>query len=233
VYSHTHIVRLRVTRGGSVLADVGGPYILAPVSGSLRRGGRTIGSYVLSVQDDSGYVKLVTRFIGVPLAMRSGARTLPVEGALSPAPANLPARGPVSFHGRSYQVFSFDAAAFPSGVLRVSLLIRVPPSLARQSCAEIHANELGEVARRVSRRFSLAPSNLNLYIDATSPLTSGLIYIRTPGAQPRQLAGSTRPGPQGLPARGTVTYRGRAYRVFSFTAPSTVGPLRIYQLVRE
>src|SRR5271165_3989702 len=27
VYSGTHIVRLRVTRGGNVLADVGGPYI--------------------------------------------------------------------------------------------------------------------------------------------------------------------------------------------------------------
>ena len=33
VYSGTHIVRLRVLRGSTLLADVGGPYILAPVSG--------------------------------------------------------------------------------------------------------------------------------------------------------------------------------------------------------
>src|SRR5437588_552167 len=37
VFSHTHVVRLRVTRGGEVIADVGGPEILTPASGSLRR----------------------------------------------------------------------------------------------------------------------------------------------------------------------------------------------------
>ena len=42
VYSHTHIVRLRVTKGSTVLADVGGPYILAPVYGTLRKSGRAI-----------------------------------------------------------------------------------------------------------------------------------------------------------------------------------------------
>src|SRR6476646_9232863 len=42
VFSHTHIVRLRVTRGSHVLSDIGGPYILAPVSGTLRSHGRTI-----------------------------------------------------------------------------------------------------------------------------------------------------------------------------------------------
>ncbi|HEX4564966.1 MAG TPA: hypothetical protein VH115_10960 [Solirubrobacteraceae bacterium] len=233
VYSHTHIVRLRVTRAGAVLADVGGPYILAPVSGSLRRRGRTVGRYEFSVQDDSGYVKLVTRFIGTPLVVRSGSHTLPVEGALYPAPANLPAHGQLSFRGGDYEVFTLKASAFPSGALEISLLVRVPSALAREPCSELHANELGDVARRVSRRFALAPSNLGLYIDATAPLTSGLIFIRTAGAHPRELAASAHPIPPSLPARGTVTYRGRAYRVFSFTAPSSVGTLRISQLVRE
>jgi hypothetical protein len=233
VYSHTHIVRLRVTRAGAVLADVGGPYILAPVSGSLRRRGRTVGRYVFSVQDDSGYVKLVARFIGTPLVVRSGSRTLPVEGARYPAPANLPAHGHLGFRGGTYEVFTLDASAFPSGVLRISLLVGVAPALAREPCAEIHANELGDVARRVSRRFALAPSNLGLYIDATAPLTSGLIFIDTAGAHPRELAASAHPTPRSLPARGTVAYRGRTYRVFSFTAPSSVGTLRISQLVRE
>ena len=53
VYSHTHIVRLRVLQGNTVQADVGGPYIIAPVSGSLRFHGRTVGHYLLSVQDTS------------------------------------------------------------------------------------------------------------------------------------------------------------------------------------
>ena len=77
VYSHTHIVRLRVTRGGTVLADVGGPYIIAPVSGLLRVHGRTVARYVLSVQDDLGYVKLETRYIGFPLLLRRGAQRIP------------------------------------------------------------------------------------------------------------------------------------------------------------
>ena len=55
-----HIVRLRVlSTSGRVLADVGGPYILAPVSGQITYNGTVVGSFVMSVQDDRGYKKLV------------------------------------------------------------------------------------------------------------------------------------------------------------------------------
>jgi hypothetical protein len=230
VFSHTHVVRLRITRGGEVLADVGGPDILAPVSGSLRRGGRTVGHYVLSVQDDLGYVKLVTRFIGVPLVLHTGSRSLPVEGTLSPGPTSIPALGPVSYRNSTYEAFSFNAQLFPSGPLRISLLVPVSASLSRSTCGEIKVAELGDVARRISRRFALAPSNFSSYIKATGPLTGGLIYIR---AGSRQLAGSTHPGPGTLPDRGAVNYRGRTYAVFSFTSATEVGQVRIYQLVRS
>jgi hypothetical protein len=228
VFSHTHVVRLRVTRGGEVLADIGGPEILAPVSGSLRRGGRTLGHYVLSVQDDLGYVKLVTRFIGVPLVLRAGSRTLPVAGTLSPAPPSIPAHAPVSYRGTSYQAFSFNAQAFPSGPLRISLLVPAPGSLSHRGCSEIKVAELGDVARRISRRLTLSPATFSSYIRATAPLTGGLMYIRSGS---HQLAGSTRPGPSALPSRGTVSYRGRTYAVSSFTTATTVGQARIYQLV--
>jgi hypothetical protein len=228
VYSHTHIVRLRVTRGASVLADVGGPYILAPVSGVLRLHGRTIARYVLSVQDDLGYVKLVTRFLGVPLVLRTGSRMLPVAGQLAPAPASIPARGPVSYRGRTYGAFSFDARSFPGGSLRISLLVPVPGGLAGRSCAQIHSAELGHAAELISRRFQLSPGNFTTYIEFVRTLTDGLLYVRS-GA--RQLAGSTRPGPVRLPSSGAVSYRGRRYEVSSFTAPSSVGPVRVYQLV--
>jgi hypothetical protein len=228
VFSHTHVVRLRVTRGGEVLADVGGPDILAPVSGSLRRGGSTVGHYVLSVQDDLGYVKLVTRFIGVPLVLRAGSRTLPVEGTLSPGPASIPTHGSVSYRNTTYEAFSFNAQLFPSGPLRVSLLVPGSGSLSRRTCSEIKVAELGEVALRISRRFALSPANFSSYINATGPLTGGLIYIRSGS---RQLAGSTHPGPRTLPEQGTVTFRGRTYGVFSFTTGTEVGQVRIYQLV--
>ena len=228
VFSHTHVVRLRVTRGGEVLADVGGPEILAPVGGSLRRGGRTLGHYLLSVQDDLGYVKLVSRFIGVPPALRAGSRTLPVAGALAPGPASIPAHGPVDYRGATYQAFSFGAQAFPSGPLRISLLLPTSSSLARRSCSEIRVSELGDVARRVSRRFALSPASFPSYIGATAPLIGGLIYIRSGS---RQLAGSTRPGPRTLPDQGTVDYRGATYGVSSFTATTAAGQARIYLLV--
>jgi len=53
-----HIVRLRVSSpSGSVVADVGGPYVLAPVRGLIRYHGKTVGRYAMSVQDDAGYAK--------------------------------------------------------------------------------------------------------------------------------------------------------------------------------
>jgi hypothetical protein len=228
VYSHTHVVRLRVSRGGVVLSDVGGPYIIAPVSGTLHQGGQVVGHYILSVQDDLGYVKLVSRFIGAPLVLRQGSRSVPVEGT-TPGPATIPDHGPVSYRYVSYQAFSINAKAFPMAALRISLLVPVSSSLGRSSCAEIRVAELGDIARRVSRRFTLSPANFSSYIKATAPLTGGLIYIRSGS---RQLAGSTQPGPHTLPDKGTIAYRGTSYGVFSFTTASEVGPVRISQLVR-
>ena len=120
------------------------------------------------------------------------------------------------------------AQVFPSGPLRISLLVPVPGSLSRRTCSDIKVVELGDVARRISRRFALSPANFSSYIKATAPLTGGSIYIRS-GA--RQLSGSTDPGPRTLPERGAVNYRGSTYGVFSFMTATQVGPVRIYQLV--
>jgi hypothetical protein len=228
VFSHTHVVRLRVTRGSAVLADVGGPYILAPVSGALRLGGRSVGRYVLSVQDDLGYVKLATRFIGAPLTLRVGSHTVPVAGVLTPGPASIPDHGPVSYRQRTYEAFSFNASSFPSGRLRISLLLPVPRSLPAMSCVEIKTAELGRVAQLISRRFALSPASFSAYIKLTRTLTGSLTYIRSGSGQ---LAGSTRPGPPRLPTAGAVRYRGVSYEVSSFQAPTAVGQVRIYQLI--
>jgi len=228
VFSHTHVVRLRITRGGAVLADVGGPYILAPVGGSLRFRGRPVGRYLLSVQDDLGYVKLATRFIGAPIVLRTGSHTVPVEGVLAPGPASIPDHGPLSYRNTAYEAFSFNASAFPSGPLRISLLLALKRSLAVNTCAEIKNRELGRVAQRISRRFALAPGNFSAYIKVTRTLTGGLIYVRSGS---RQLAGSTQPGPPRLPSEGSLTYRGASYEVSSFLASTSVGQVRIYQLV--
>ena len=93
VYSHTHIVRLRVLQGGRLLADIGGPYIIAPVGGSLRFHGRVVGSYLLSVQDDLGFVGLERRLVGVPLILHVGAVRVPLQGTTRTGSVAIPDSG--------------------------------------------------------------------------------------------------------------------------------------------
>jgi hypothetical protein len=119
--AHIHVVRVRVTIGKRLLVDHGGPYVLAPVRGTLRSGGRVIGHFEFSVQDDAGYLKLAHLFTGAEVLMRVGSQQ--IMGTLNPGPASVPDRGTVSYGGRSYEAYSFTAEAFPSGPLRISLLI--------------------------------------------------------------------------------------------------------------
>ena len=124
--SHIHVVRVRVTVGGRLLYDLGGPYVLAPVHGTLRSGGRVVGAFETSIQDDAGYLELAHLFTGAEVLMRVGGEQ--VQGTLSPGPASVPTRGEVGYGGRSYEAYSFTAEAFPSGPLHISLLI---PAYAR------------------------------------------------------------------------------------------------------
>jgi hypothetical protein len=118
---HIHVVRVRVTIGGRLLEDLGGPYVLAPVHGTVRSGGRVVGQFEMAIQDDAGYLRLAHLFTGAEVLMRTGTRQ--VMGTLSPGPTSVPARGPVSYGGRSYEAYSFTGEAFPSGPLRLSLLL--------------------------------------------------------------------------------------------------------------
>jgi len=129
-----HIVRLRVSAGGQLLSDVGGPYVLAPVSAPLRLNGRTIGSFVLSIQDDEGYLRLTRRLAGLDVLMymslSPGGPPQLVKDSLGPAPgpalSAVPASGPFRYEGRSFRVFTVHAKAFPSGALTVRVLVPLP-----------------------------------------------------------------------------------------------------------
>ena len=60
-----HVVRVRATLGEKLVADVGGPHVLAPIRGDVRNAhGHVVGHFLLSVQDDLGYVILAHRFTG-------------------------------------------------------------------------------------------------------------------------------------------------------------------------
>ena len=228
VYSHTHIVRLRVSRGTVLLADEGGPYILAPVSGRLRLHGKEVGHFVFSVQDDLGYVKLETRFIGAPLVLRTDAGNVPVEGLLSPGPDAIPDHGPIAYRGTNYEAYSFKAEAYPSGRLRISLLLPLASGLEAKTCEQIKAAELGLVAQRISRRFALSQSAYPPYIKLVHTMTHALVYVRSGS---RTLAGSSRDTPAKLPDLGAVSFHGAHYEATSFTAPASGGSVRVHVLI--
>ncbi|MEA2215637.1 MAG: hypothetical protein QOK19_1198 [Solirubrobacteraceae bacterium] len=118
--AHIHVVRVRVAVAGKLLIDVGGPYALAPVAGTLRSGGRVIGTFLMAIQDDAGYLRLARLFTGAQVLMRVGSKQ--VMGTLAPGPASVPDRGTVAYRGHSYEAYSFTGTAFPSGALRISLL---------------------------------------------------------------------------------------------------------------
>lgn len=107
---HLHVVRVRATdRSGALIADVGGPYALAPASAPVRRAGRTVGTVTLAVQDDTGYIKLLGRFTGAAVSLVSPLGHVPGSDA-------LPGGG---------QQVGYTVGAFPAGPLNVTL--SVPP----------------------------------------------------------------------------------------------------------
>lgn len=122
-----HIVRARVFRRGRLLVDLGGPYVLAPARAVLMRdrSGRPSASFLVAVQDDTGYAKLAQVFTGADVVMRMGSRI--AVSTITPAPVQpLPTRGPVVVAGRRYRVYTFSATAFPSGSVNISLLFGSP-----------------------------------------------------------------------------------------------------------
>ncbi|WP_028059423.1 hypothetical protein [Candidatus Solirubrobacter pratensis] len=106
---HYHVVRLRVVRGGRVVNDVGGRFVVA---GPSRRG------MTISIQDAIGYVKLVHRLTGVGIVVRGRPGHV---AASSPAlaKASLPSSGDAAVAGRRYAVTSFSEPGFAGERLRV------------------------------------------------------------------------------------------------------------------
>jgi hypothetical protein len=218
---HWHIVRLRVLKAGRVLADVGGPDVIAPVSGTLRWKGKRVGGYVMSVQDDLGYVKLVSRFIGVPLDLyRSGSF---VMGTLQPAPTRVRRGSSIDVHGSTYTVDLLSAQAFPSGRLDVALFVETPTSKAASaSCASVRLAAWSGIALHIAARFKPLATHYSSLVQTLQGTSGGLAYVRSGS---RRIAGGA--GPARIPRQGAVTYAGHTWRVFSWEpAPAT----RVYFL---
>jgi hypothetical protein len=128
-----HIVRLRVITDAGVLSDVGGPFVLAPVTAPVKLGNRTIGRLVLSIQDDEGYLRLTKRLVGLRVLMymsptHPGGALQLVKNSLGPSPGSVPASGAYEYRGQRFRVFTLNARAFPSGPLTIRVLVPLPYS---------------------------------------------------------------------------------------------------------
>jgi hypothetical protein len=221
-----HIVRLRVLdASGNVLADFGGPDVIAPVTGTLHSAaGAAIGTFVMSVQDDVGYAKLEFRAIGDPIGIYVGGLLVAQLGASFPK--QEPAGAEVPLAGVRYAAEKLTFNAFPSGTLDAVIAQRAPgAALARESCAAVGVAEIGRVAERLSLRFHPLASSYNNYVEVVHSETGAIVVVRI-GL--RAIAGSEGSGPLLLPTSGVVSYEGRAWSVFSF-APTP--PARIYLLI--
>jgi hypothetical protein len=217
---HWHIVRVRVVQNGRVLADVGGPDILAPISGTLHYRGRTVGHFVMSVQDDLGYVKLVSRFIGVPIDLYRGGSF--VMGTLKQPPSSVSDGESVTVNQDDYRASILHVRAFPAGSLKVALFILAPASsAASRSCASVRLAAWGNVAIHIAARFTPLSAHYGDFRTTLQSASGGVVLVRSGSAR---LVGA---GPAHVPRRGIVKYRRRKWAVFSW---KPTPPDRIYFL---
>lgn len=216
-----HIVRLRVLRAGKVLADVGGPEVIAPVSGVLNYHGRRVGTFVMSVQDDVGYVKLVSRFIGTPIDIYRNRSFL--MGNLLPAPDTLTNGATIAAAGGADQTSLASANAFPSGALQVALFVPRPPAeVARRSCDAVRLWAWASIARHIASLFRPLGSHYASLVGLLGAVTGGHAYVSARGVR---IASASRP--PHLPEQGMVRFGGRSWQVYSW---EPIPPARIYLL---
>ena len=173
-----HIVRLRVTSpSGQLLADVGGPYILAPVTGQITYAGKTVGNFVMSVQDDRGYKKLVSHVTGAQVELYLNGK--PLMGTLTHPPASPPHSGTLRVGRLAYNVDSYTVDAFPSGKLQVAVLVRSPIStLAAMSCPAVKLATDTAIVENVAR--GLMVSGHNIYENLPLFLQQAYGYTHVP-----------------------------------------------------
>jgi hypothetical protein len=124
--NHTaHVTRISVIRGSRVLVNAtvnsDGVFVVAPGVRTLRLHGRSLGTLLVSIQDVTGFVKLVHNLTGAQVLARGASgrvRTSPGSTARLP----LPASGRVTIAGRGYLVRSFGEIGWGGEPLTVWVL---------------------------------------------------------------------------------------------------------------
>ena len=110
-----HVTRISVIRGSRVLVNAtvnsDGVYVVAPQARILRSNGRTLGTLLVSLQDVTGYVKLVHRITGAESWSAARVATCGRRCQLRSAPTSLDRGTSRSAAART----SCDRSARPAG----------------------------------------------------------------------------------------------------------------------
>jgi hypothetical protein len=120
-----HVTRISVIRGSRVLVNAtensDGVYVVAPARRILRSHGRLLGTLLVSIQDVTGFVKLVHRLTGADVLVRGASGHVRTSLGAA-ADARLPSSGHVTIAGRGYFVRSFGEAGWGNEPLTVWIL---------------------------------------------------------------------------------------------------------------
>jgi hypothetical protein len=215
-----HIVRLRVlSSSDQLLADVGGPDVLAPLTGQITYQDKVVGSFVMSVQDDLGYKKLVNHIAGVPIEeYRNGT---PLIGTFKHPPNSPPSSGPLTLRHVDYEVDSYTVGAFPTGGLRIAVFVPAPAaSLSAMSCQQVRLATHAAIVDRVATGLML--SGHDIYANQRLFVSQAYAYVHVPvfmfkGSREafgtNRLKGVSAPAPGRLPQSGEVSYDGSEWLV--------------------
>lgn len=120
-----HVTRIGVARGSRVLVNAtvnaDGVFVVAPGSRVLRSRGRVLGTLLVSIQDVTGYVKVVHDLTGATVVARGGSGRVRVSRDAPPL-GRLPTSGHVTLAGRRYAVRSFHEVGWGGEPLTVWIL---------------------------------------------------------------------------------------------------------------
>lgn len=122
-----HVTRISVVRGSRVLVDAtvnaDGVFVVAPGSRVLLSRGRVLGTLLVSIQDVTGYVKVVHDLTGASVVARGASGRVRASRG-SPPFHRLPTSGGVTIAGRRYAVRSFREVGWGNEPLTVWILER-------------------------------------------------------------------------------------------------------------
>lgn len=120
-----HVTRIGVVRGSRVLVNAtvnaDGVFVVAPGSRVLRSRGRALGTLLVSIQDVTGYVKVVHDLTGATVVARGASGRVRVSRGAPPI-GRLPTSGHVTIAGRTYAVRSFHEIGWGGEPLTIWIL---------------------------------------------------------------------------------------------------------------